>query len=188
MNLNYISLQHVLYGPPSQNKLNFLNSRRQESAAKLGQYESAHTQQAVQLYDMFNSDEAIRRSKMLLSQTESVLNNDNIFVLNADNVNRVNTNMMRYIISEPKIYKQYLDQTIDGYSDKFINMNNHDDPYKRVDYLNITNGVYDSSSKEIKLNFMAKSEAVSSIDKLSIYKSWKAALAMIADDVDPTDI
>ncbi len=188
MNLDYVSLQQVLYGPPNQNKLNFLNSRREETNRNLGQYQSVHTTESNRLYNLFNSEEAIRRSKILLSQTESVMNNDNIFDLTQQNAYKANIKMQRYIMANPELYRHANNQTIDGYNSSYTCQNSYEDPRKRIDYMNVTSGIITEFDKTVKTYYTPEENELTAIDKSVIYKSWRTALNMLADDIDPTDI
>ncbi len=187
-NLDYISLQQVLYGPPNNNKLNFLRQRQGETAHYFNNEQSVHGAQSMQLYNMFNSDEAIQRSKMLLSQTEGVMNNDVIFDMTPSNYDKVNYNMQRYILSNPFIYRKYNQQSIDGYSGGFIDMNKHNIPRERIDNIHVTSGLVTRTNDVINTTLIRHDNPLSSIEKSSIYKSWRTALNLLNQDIDPTDI
>jgi len=186
--LDYISLQHSLYGPPSQAKLSFLQARQQQSQQMLQGYQSAHIQQAQVLYNAFNSDEAIQKAKLLVSQTESILNQDHLFTLNKSNYQHVNSRMQQYMMANPKIYDKYQKQLIDGYSSGFVDTNPMREPEKRVDYLHVTSGIITKDTEVIRHSFTSKENPLDSLDKFSILKSWENAISMLMDDIDFTDI
>ncbi len=188
MNLDYISLQQTLYGVPSQNKLAFLNSRKNESMQRLGQYQSMHAQQADQLYNLFNSNEAIERTKLLLTQSTNMMNDDFIYDIGRDDIYKVNNIMKQYIMANPVIYNKVNKQLIDGYSTSYVNQNKYEDPYLRKDYMNVMDGVIMDSNDTIKHYHTDNDTRLSNTEQGSVIASWRTMLNLFMEDCDPTDL
>ena len=187
-NLNYVDLQQVLYGPPGQRKLDFLNSRRNETANAMTAYQSVHADQAVMYYEAFNSDQAINRAKLLISQTDSVMNTNNIFELNDHNIRNVNGIMQQYVIANPTIYKRYRDQTIDGYNETFVDQNRHSTPEERIDYMNVMNGISSIDVPTVSRYYNIPKDNITTNDRVVIFKAWQLAMNKLVNDIDITDV
>lgn len=179
----------LLYPPPDQNFLTYLQNNIQSAAESVVGIGTAFMDNVKNMYNRYNSTEAINASKALLQSTGTHFNQNVIYPVGYDNFNTANMIMQRYVMAEPSISEMYRDNMCYGYQETFYDMEPDSYGVERTDYRRVMDGVMDFEDDHAVFKYYSQSSDepdLDTLDKISILDTWDNALRLIDEGIDPT--
>lgn len=181
----------LLYPPPDQNFLTYLQNNIQTAADAVSGMGTAFVDTVKSMYNRYNSTEAINASKALLHSTGTHFNQNVIYPVGYDNFTTANLLMQRYIMSEPSVSELYRDNMCYGYQETFYDNEPGTYGKERTDYRNVMDGVMEFEEDQAVFKYYSHSSEepdLDTLDKLSILDTWDNAIRLIEEGIDPTDL
>jgi hypothetical protein len=181
--------------------MQYLQNQVNQFTGALTEFGQAFMSGAQNLYDQFNSSEAMRMARAAIRRFDSMFLPDRIQTLNSlGHLQNAPVTMQRWIMANPDIRRLSLGQRIDGYSDTYTDVWPHDGPGKdHYDYRRMTDGVllevYDEEKgldghiAHVWLDDKIEGDVhLTMVDKVDAMNSGElaAAYAELGDE-DPTD-
>lgn len=116
-------LNLFLHGEPHQASLQFMRNQ----AAQIGQYiqqtGSQFAQTAIDVFENFYSDTALRHARVALAKVKTFFNDDKICELQSlSDFQNATSIMQRYVMSQPDFRKMYHDGRCSGYEGSYVDM------------------------------------------------------------------
>lgn len=182
------------YPPPSTGIIDYLNNGLTRAAELVNDYSNAFMNKVYTLYNYYNSNDAIERSKLNLLQCESVIRDDVIYPVPVENLGNANYTMQRYIMAHPKVMELYNKNMCNGFSDTYVDADDHDDPMDNHEYCEAMNGViqFDEDGNGyyeqiVSVGIDGKTDDLDLMDQVFIWETWDNVMESIALGIDPTD-
>lgn len=132
----------LAYGVPDQGTLAYFNTQLSGIQNLVGEYGNMFKNAISETYDRFLSNEAIQAARLALTYSNTIENLNAIrqFTL-MEEIQSAQSEMQRWIMSNPYVREIYHDQRCDGYSDSYVDL----DPGKigdnHYDYRRVMNGI-----------------------------------------------
>ncbi len=180
------------YAPPDNGMLNYINNSMGYAKEQLGNIGTNFMDRASNLYNRFNSNEAINRSKQILNQSSVYINEDVVYLINSNNINNSNIEMQQWIMEEPTIRKAFNKQMIEGFSESYFDFEPEVRiPSNRTQFMQVASGITATYMDELdgsKYTYTVEDRKdITDFDRQTILDSWMVARDMLCDDIDPTD-
>lgn len=132
----------LVYGQPHPGTLNFIQSTLQNATQHVSEASQQFFQRAHQAYDYFHGHEAVRRSRAALRRAGALFVPDDIRELETlGQIQAAQDRMRRYIMADPYIRGQYQAQRIEGYSDKYMDVQPEAIGEDHYDYQRLMDGL-----------------------------------------------
>jgi len=179
----------LLYPPPDQKFLNYLQTNIQSAKESFTGLGTQFVNTVQNMYNKYNSTEAINASKALLQSTGTHFNQHVIYPVGYDNFNTANLMMQRYVMSQPSISEMYRDNMCHGYQETYFDPEPNTYGEDRTDYRRVMDGVLQYDEEDAYFNYYSQDseeDDLDDMDKLSILDTWDNALRLINEGVDPT--
>lgn len=113
----------LVYGRPHPGTLNFLQQQFETTSNRLTQFGQQFMDGAYELWDRLSSSRAVEAMRQAARAVSSVWQADEIRpLMSLGDFQYAPMSMQRFIMAEPTVRQMYHDQTIDGYSDTYIDM------------------------------------------------------------------
>jgi len=183
----------LVYPPPDQTLLTYLQDNIHQAAHVLGDIGSNFVNNAQNMYDRFNSSEAINAGKAILYGAGTHLNQNVIYPVALDQFPNANLIMQHYIMEEPSVNRMYQKGTCNGFADTYFDNEVGVFGKERSSYMRVMDGVMDYSGKDndgyiTHYSFEDGRDDLDTFDKFSVLDTWDNVRVLIAQGIDPTDL
>lgn len=136
----------LAFGAPHQGSINYFqqsyNNLISNTKNFVGDTSQAFINKATQVYNYFNSPEAIARIKNVLRHSDKAEVKEYIYpITSLEEARNASLTMQRWVMAEPYIRSEYIKQRLDGYSDTYELIDKDDIKDTHYDYQLATNGV-----------------------------------------------
>jgi len=184
------AFRSMVYKPPEQSLLNYLQDNIQQGAQALGDIGRDFVAGAQSMYEKVNNSAVINASKALLMNIDSHISQDAIYYVNQNNIEDANTIMQQYIMANPVMNNLYQRDMSYGFQDTYFDKEPDVKGEEREDYRRVMDGSLEffddgvgyvvsyASSDETELDMM---------EKITIKDTWAEVERMIALGIDPSD-
>jgi hypothetical protein len=150
---------------------------------------------AQQLYDEFNSAEALRLARAALRKAGSTFQSNTI--RSCFDVGAMQTAplvMQRFIMAEPLVRQMYVDQRCDGYADTYVDVHPGEIGRSHYDYRRVMDGMVVDGGEEADWkatmfieDLLEGDRELAADEKVDILNTWDMVRALMeAGDDDPT--
>lgn len=135
----------MAYGEAHPSTINYFQNQFNDaniSAMSNNIQDQGYIQRLKELSNMFSSDNALRLARAAKRAVTNVWGTDSIRIL--DDIGKMQwarPTMQRWILAEPFVRQRYHDQTIDGYSDSYVDPYPDDIGEDHYDYRRVMNGI-----------------------------------------------
>jgi hypothetical protein len=139
----------LVYGAERHpNTMQYLQNQASQFSGALTEFGQTFMQGAQQLYETFNSSEAMRAARAAVRKFDAIFLPDRIQMLETiGNLQHAPLTMQRYIMAEPTVRRYFLTQRVDGYSDTYQNVWGNDWKVDHYDWRQIHNGVMEETEE-----------------------------------------
>jgi hypothetical protein len=187
---------NFIYGEKHQGTLQFLENQINNVSQYLTDAGKSFFSNARNLYNQFNSSEAMRLARAARQKISNLFQTDEIKPMwDIASIQNAPPMMQRYIMSEPTTRKLFMEQRIDGYSDSYIDMYPGTIGETHYDYRRVMNGVVTIDKTGLEkttfyLDELAEGDRELHLDeKVIILNTWEiVADLMKYGDRDPTSV
>lgn len=198
MNINVIrggeaAFNSIVFPPPDNRLLSYFNENLQSAYTAIGDMGHRFISTVKNMYDKFNSNEALNASKLLMYQAGMHFNQNIIYPVPMEHLGMANTLMQNYIIAQPDVNKLYKQNMCYGYQDTYINPEPDTYGEDTLYYQLATDGMLQFDKTEDGNGFVKHysrsdiDEYLSPLDKFSIQDTWHNVMLLISNGTDPTD-
>ena len=138
----------LLYRPPDQNLLNYLNSKMQQAIDYTSNMVTGYAENMRAMYDKFNSSQAIQAAKMFMYNLG--MNTSEMVIQRFHNFEDFNPNllMQRYIMSCPEVSKLDKQNMCNGFAESYVDPEPGVYGTDRDDYRRVMDGVLQHEGEE----------------------------------------
>lgn len=142
-------------------------------------------EKARSLYDIVSESQALQMLRNLKGRSDDVWSSNQISYLHTlEQLQTAGPIMQRWIMAEPELRTRYIDQTVDGYSDTYVNYHGDVVGDRHYDYRRVMTGVVQveedrdfiiqhfsdyMSEDEKELDFYQKIDILNTWDKVRHY-------------------
>ena len=134
-----------IYGEKHPSTLNYLRNQFSRAADTLAEPVREFMQQSRDLFEHFNSSEAMRFARNAVSRvfqsTPAVVIDTVHSLFDLYQFQNAGLTMQRWVMANPVARKLYHDQQIDGYSDTYVDMHPEDIGENHYDYRRVNDGL-----------------------------------------------
>ena len=182
----------LLYGPPSNTLLNYVNHGIDTAMDILGTGSQRFIDASKALYNKFNSSQVINAAKSLVynlggHRSELVLQ----CIREEENFNP-NLLMQRYIMANPVVGEKHRRNMCAGYPETYFDMEPGVYGKDRAEYRQVMDGIltHDKDGEGFINHYSdgTELEELPEIDKFAILRTWDTVANLIACGKDPTDL
>lgn len=132
----------LVYGRPHAGTLDFLQRQFETPTNRLTQYGQQFMQGAHEMFERISSSRAIEAMRQAARSINSVWDLDEIRPLTLlSEFQYAPPSLQRFIMAEPTVRQMYLDQTIEGYTDSYVDMQPNATGDHHYDYQRAMNGL-----------------------------------------------
>jgi hypothetical protein len=112
------------------------------STGSLTEFGKQFVTTAQQVYDSFNSSEAVRAAKAAIRRFDAMYLPDHIqYIEKLNHLQNAPVTMQRWIMAQPDLRKLYHEQRVDGYSDTYVDLYWGRTDFEHYDWRLVHNGV-----------------------------------------------
>jgi len=190
-----VALSMVLGGSSNSSVKNYISNKYEAFASTISNMGDAFANTIKNTYNYYNNNEMLNSIKQSLSMANAITRDDTIYELSRDNFNSASMTMRQYAMSEPSIYRKYINNRLSGWDDMFADTDRErkDIPDMRTNYLHAIDGIIRfGETEEDDITTFAMCDDIdnplSIEDRWAINNSWDNMKLAIADGYDPTDI
>ena len=184
-------LNSLLYRPPDQNLLNYMQDKFHNVMAGVQNIGSSFKSSLSKLYNSYYSNEVINKTKQLAAQASIALRDDVIIPLQYGQFEQANLLTQRYVMAYPVLNDRVNRNLCHGFAETYFD--EYPDSYgkERPDYQRVMDGVLQFNEEDIAyVNHYTNTDdtELTTVEKLTVVDIWNTVERMLADDVDPTDV
>ena len=177
----------IIYGAPSKNTLDYLQSNISEVYNAVGQAGAAFVDKAKGIYDRFNSSQALHNMKSLIYSAGTHVNGNVILPLDINNPYNINDAGKRYMMINPVIHELNTRQQISAYDDNYFSIEkSFDNLEENIDYMDVMNGANEDVLTFYTYGDVEGHEPLDDFDQMTVRDSWDDAEYWIEKGIDPT--
>lgn len=186
---------------PEQNPMNqaYLSQVYQDNIANVNNILTEHAQsfmaQTRELFSAANNSRLAKEARSIIRRVGTFFNPNSVYaLLSVEDIRCAQPVMQRYIMAEPTLRARYHEQTIDGYSQTYIDNNPKDIGDSHYDYRRVMQGmmVEDEEhgwySKTYADDLFDGDRELELEEKADILTTWEVARNLLYNKQDPTDI
>lgn len=163
-----------------------------------GSLREEFTERSRQIFDKFNSSEALARARASLRSHSASKRAEVIVELESlEDLRSASLTMQRYLMADPEIRQPFLRQEIDGYSDTYLNVHGNDIGHAHYDYRRVVENQYieetnSDGERVISLNryheeLIEGDRGLEGDEQDVILNSWEFQRMLRAAALDSTD-
>lgn len=132
----------IAYGQQNPLNLGYFKQQLENIGTNLNEQAKVFYQDVQDLYNKFNSSEAMRLMRSAMKSAASLFN-DNIIrpLTTVDELQNASLQMQRWIMANPVIRQMYHDQQCDGYSDTYVDIEPGKVADQHYDYRRVMDGI-----------------------------------------------
>lgn len=132
----------IAYGQQNPLNLGYFKQQLENIGTNLNEQAKVFYQDVQDLYNKFNSSEAMRLMRSAMKSAASLFN-DNIIrpLTTVDELQNASLQMQRWIMANPIIRQMYHDQQCDGYSDTYVDIEPGKVADQHYDYRRVMDGI-----------------------------------------------
>lgn len=185
----------LMYGEKHPNTVQFLKNQWDAAGNMLSNAGRAFYDSAKATFDHYNGSAAMNFARHAIQ----AITGGNIdiqrvtYLSELEHLQNASVLMQRWLMACPEVQTRYLNQTIDGYSDTYVNINGTDVGWKNYDYRRATEGLmhFDDQDREHWTQYfdeLRPGDARLSIgQQIDIRDSWSAMSTLLKLGDDPTN-
>jgi len=179
----------MLYNVPAPGTLNWLNNNINHAREVLGGVASSLVDASVNLYNRVNNDASINAAKSLVASQGGHVSPYAIYGLDYTNMNSANYIMQQYIMCNPMVQEQYVDNICNGFEETYYDEQPGVVGEDRYGYQRVMDGVLYVDGEHMSINHYSNVDdtELSVSDQFIMLETWAHAEAMILNGDDPTD-
>jgi len=181
----------LLYKPPSENVINYIQTNIARAGAALGEAGGNFMNRVHETYDKFNNQSVINMGKSLLYGAGVHINDNVVMPLAMNNLGNANYAMQQYIIANPVVNEMVNDNMCNGFQETYYDSEVGVTGTERNDYRRVMSGVVqeadDGSLYVSQYTSSEDIEDLDSMDKFSILETWDSVQQALSEGIDPTD-
>lgn len=185
------SFNAMIYQQPNNAVLNYINNNIEAARVMLGNVGSSFINTAKEMYNRYNGTEALNRTKMLMMNVGSHLNNDTIHYVSQAQIHNMNMIMQRYVMANPIISDLNSKNMCNGFQETYFDMEPDTYGTEREDYRRVMDGMltFNKEGYSILNHYMSSNEEepLHITEKISILDTWEMVERLIVGGIDPTD-
>lgn len=182
------------YTPPSAGILDYLNNGLTRAAELVNNYSNEFMNKVYTMYNYYNSNDAIESAKLNALHCENIIRSDVIYPVPIDNLGNANYTMQRYIMAHPMVMDLYSKNMCNGFSDTYIDSEDHDHIKDNHEYCEAMNSViqFDEDGNGYfeqitSVGIDGKMDDLDLMDQVFIWETWDNVMESITLGIDPTD-
>lgn len=190
-----VALSMVLGGSGNDSVKNYISSKYESFASTIHDMGSAFGNTIKSTYNYYTNNNMLNDIKQSLTMANAITRDDSIYELSMENFNSAGMVMRRYAMSEPSVYKKYINNRLSGWDDMFADSDRErsQTPDMRTDYLHAIDGIIRfGETEEDNVTTFTMVDGIenplSIEDRWAINNSWDNMKLAIADGYDPTDL
>mgnify|MGYP003606679201 CR=1 FL=1 len=196
----------LLFGAPDQGSVNYFQQQYSNVIQNAGQFVGdigkMFVEKAQYYYNNYVSEDALRRVRNILQNVDEMNQSDIIRqLIDFSEFQHADLVMQRWIMAMPEVRTRYHEQTLDGYSNTYVDMAPDDCGFTHRDWRMVTDGMlnytYDEEGEVNGLHYahhlvsadLEENERALEIDEKDIILStWDALGAYLKSGRDPTNV
>ena len=181
----------LLYRPPDQNLLNYLNNKMQQAIDYASNMVTGYAENMRAMYDRFNSSQAIQAAKMFMYNLGMNTSEMVIQRFHSSEDFKPNLLMQRYIMSCPEVSKLDKQNMCSGFAESYVDPEPGVYGTERNDYRRVMDGVLQHEGEEGVFYWYSSAEDESElepIDQFAVMDAWHICNQLILGGKDPTDL
>lgn len=192
----------LLYGAtPHVGTMSYLSGemdKLQSFSGMLKDVGNAFVNRATDIYNRFNSSDAMRLARAAVNKVASIFQRDGIFELKTlGEIQNAPPTMQRYIMAEPTLRELFLKQRVDGYAETYLNVHGNNVGEYHYDYRRVMNGVVEIVRNDPEIDWRATTYLDELLDgdrelefteQIAIRRAWKEVREFLNREEDPTSV
>jgi len=179
----------MLCNVPDQSTLNWLSNNINHARDVLGNVVGGLVDASVNLYNKVNGDAVINAAKALVSSQGGHISPYAIYGLDYTNMGTANYTMQQYIMCNPMVQEQYIDNICNGFEETYYDEQPGITGEDRYGYQRVMDGVLYEDGDYMAINHYSNVDDVDIpvSDQFMILETWAHAEVMILNGEDPTE-
>lgn len=203
LNADSIDTVDRVFAPSEDNGFReYLRDRSRKVASYLekagSRIRDGFRERARQIFEEANSSSVLKKAREALRALKGVKRANAIYQVDTiDDLRSVGSMMQRFLMADPVVRKRLLKQTIDGYSETFVNVHGKDIGDSHYDYRRVVDGVYreelNSDGEKIYVNevfyeaLLDEDRDLDAGEQFDILDAWDLQRLVLAAGLDPTN-
>ena len=185
----------LLYKPLDVGVLNYLNEHINTAITATKNMANSFVDTVHSMYNRFNSDQAIMRTKLALNAAGIHLDQNTVHYLKYEQLHAANLAMQRYILAHPELGELHRQEMCYGYQDTFLPLEPNKFGKDTIEYGRVMDGVL-QFEEESGIGYTESysmfdtdthGNELDLVDQVAILRSWDNVSRMLANKLDPTD-
>lgn len=195
MNITYIdgddNVFNALTGQMNtQNSIDYFRNSVANMATVLGERGSQFIQQTKDVFNKFNSSEALNNVRSAIASMSTHIDDNVILTLNETSMFKPNGLMQQYMMVEPTIFSLHQDNACSGFDGVFQPV----DPITTVEdnalYCRVMDGMLTYKEDDEYATFFTYADTFTNPllfdEQIAVQDTWRVMKDMIASNIDPT--
>lgn len=175
------------------NTTNWLTQRSEALMSTVSSTTQNWFNKARSFYTSISEADAIQALRNLTVKADVSWKGNNIYFCNSiEQLQVANPVMQRYIMAEPRLRELYLNESVEGYNDSYVNHHGDSLGTKHYDYRRVTDGVVIVHDDHAIVNEFYElipdtDKELDIFEKADIIRTWNMVnRALDANEMDPT--
>lgn len=136
------TFNHLCYGQKHPGTLQYLQNQFSNFQQTLSHAGQQFVSSAKEIFDQYNSSEALRAARLALNKVSNIFTPDNIrYLYQPQDLQTAQPTMQRWIMAEPTIRSLFHNQRCDGYSNSYVDVSPGIVGDLHYDYQRVMNGM-----------------------------------------------
>ncbi len=132
----------LVSGEQHPNTAHYLRNQMTSLQSYIGNSDSSWAQRAIESYNRFSSEHAVRLAQAALRKVDTYFQEDRIMQLDTlAQLQQAGLRMQRFIIANPYVRERYHNQMCDGYQGTYVDMHPQDIGPGHYDYDRVMDGL-----------------------------------------------
>lgn len=137
-----LAFDQLMYAPPTRSAMEFLDNRRVAISQGLTEAGRTFMDTTRDVWSNLYGEGAARLARAAVRQVQSLWDTDIVRQLvSMAQMQNAPVAMQRWVMAEPYVREQYLNQKLDGYSDSYVNTQGSAIGADQYDYRRVMNGI-----------------------------------------------
>jgi hypothetical protein len=182
------TMNDMLYGAPNQGLINYFAQNIQNASNVMQNMGQQFIDRTMEIFNNFNSDEAINRAKSLSFQANIIMDQNAIMAVYENNYGNMTYRMQQQIMSHPVVFNLWQDGRCYGFSDTIIDPTlGYDKVEETTNHIQYMDGLATEDDTCV-FTTSDDSEDLHILDKVAIYETYNTVNNLIAQGIDPTTL
>ncbi|AEH03482.1 hypothetical protein AVT69_gp056 [Pseudomonas phage PhiPA3] len=180
-------------GHLDQQTTNWLGSRIETMRNTLSSAAMGFFDQARNMYQMISANDAVQALRNLNAKVDNVWNANNVHYCNSlEQIQTANPIMQRWIMAMPTVRSMYLNNSLEGYADSYVNHHGDAIGAAHYDYRRVMDGIVEVADDHFKVTHYyeetpAEERPFTLHEQVDIIRTWNLVQQELdKNEMDPT--